>query len=94
MKIEVGKRYINARGNIVEVLKQHSTVTYPFTCRQYSYTRQGERIIGQETPDDLICEVVPEIYETYKSGWYVSYKAFLIVHYEYYSGEHYEQTDL
>lgn len=94
MKIEVGKRYINARGDIVEVLILHNTVTYPYNYRQYSYTEYGKRIIGRDTPDDLICEVVPEIYETYKSGEYDSYKDFLIAHYEYYSGEHYEQTNL
>lgn len=94
MKIEVSNWYINAKGDVVKIEFKQIDMLYPYVCRYYSYMPNGRRIIGQESPQDLICEVVPEIYETYKSGGYDSYKDFLIAHYEYYSGEHYEQTDL
>ena len=91
MKIEAGKSYINARGDVTEVLKQHNTVTYPFTCRHYSYTRQGERIIGQETPYDLICEVVPYFHEQYTCG-YISQREFIEKHIKHWIEN--EQPDL
>ena len=79
MKIEAGKSYINARGDVTEALKQHSTVTYPFACRRYSYTRQGIRTVEQETPYDLICEVVPYFHEQYICG-YISQREFIEKH--------------
>jgi len=91
MKIEAGKSYINARGDVTEVLKQHSTVTYPFTCRHYSYTEYGKRIVGQETPYDLICEVVPILHGQYICGC-ISQKEFIEEHIEYWTEN--EQPDL
>lgn len=91
MKIEVGKSYINASGDVIKVLKRHSTVTYPFTCRQHSYTWQGKRIVGRETPYDLICEVVPYLYEQYGCG-YISQREFIEKHIKHWT-EH-EQTNL
>ena len=92
MKIEVGKSYINAEGDVVKILKVWNIMIYPYTCRGYSYTVQGRRIIGQESPQDLICEVVPEIYEAYTLGYILSQREFIEQHIKY--CEEYEQNDL
>lgn len=91
MKIEVGKRYINASGDVIKVLKQHSTVTYPYTCEQHSYTEYGKRTRGQETPYDLICEVVPYFHEQYICG-YISQREFIEKHIKHWTEN--EQTGL
>lgn len=91
MNIEVGKSYINARGDITKVLKLHNTVTYPYTCRQYSYTEYGKRIVGRETHYDLICEVVPDLYEQYICG-YISQREFIEKHIKHWTEN--EQTNL
>ena len=83
MKIEVGKSYINAMGDVVKILKLWNTITYPYSCSGYSYTIQGRRIIGQESPQDLICEVVPEIYERYTLGYILTQEAFIEKHIKY-----------
>ena len=91
MKIEVGKSYINAKGNVVKILKLGNTA-YPYSCSEYSYTIQGRRLISQESPQDLICEVVPEIYERYTLGYILSQEAFIEKHIKYWT--EYEQTNL
>lgn len=91
MKIEVGKSYITADGDITKILKQYNTVTYPFTCMQYSYTGQGKRIVGRETPSDLICEVVPTLLEQYTCG-YISQREFIEKHIKHWTEN--EQPDL
>ena len=92
MKIEVGKSYINAEGDVVKILKLWNTVTYPYSCREYSYTIQGRRVIGQESPQDLICEVVPEIHERYVLGYILTQEAFIEKHIKHWT--EYEQNDL
>lgn len=83
MKIEVGKSYINAKGDVVKILKLWSNMAYPYTCREYSYTAYGRRIIVQESPQDLICEVVPEIYEAYTLGYILSQRELIERHIKY-----------
>ena len=85
MKIEVGKSYINAKGNVVKILKLWNTITYPYSCSEYSYTIQGRRFISQESPQDLICEVVPEIYERYTLGYIPTQEAFIEKHIKYWT---------
>ena len=92
MKIEVGKSYINAKGDVVKTLELWNNMTYPYTSRGYSYTAYGQRIIGQESPQDLICEVVPEIYERYTLGYIPTQEAFIEKHIKYWT--EYEQTNL
>ena len=92
MKIEVGKSYINAMGDVVKILKLWNTITYPYSCSGYSYTIQGRRFIGQESPQDLICEVVPEIYKRYTLGYILTQEAFIEKHIKYWT--EYEQTNL
>ena len=93
MKIEVGKSYINAKGDVVKILKLWNTIAYPYSCSKHSYTIQGRRIISQESPQDLICEVVPEIYERYTCMEYIlTQKEFIEKHIKYWT--EYEQTNL
>ena len=92
MKIELGKSYINAKGDVVKILKLWNNMNYPYTCREYSYTVYGRRLIGQESPQDLICEVVPEIYEAYTLGYILSQKEFIEKHIKYWT--EYEQANL
>ena len=63
MKIEVGKRYINAEGDVVKIAREYPLTFYMYACREYTYSVRGRRIIGQESPQDLICEVVPELHQ-------------------------------
>ena len=91
MKIEVGKSYINAKGDVVKIEFEPIDMLYPYACRYYSYMPNGRRIIGQESPQDLICEVVPEIYERYVLGYHGK-KEFIEKHIKYWT--EYEQNDL
>ena len=92
MKIEVGKSYINAEGDVVKILKLWNNMNYPYTCGEYSYTVYGRRVIRRESPQDLICEVVPEIYERYNLGYILSQREFIEQHIKYWT--EYEQTNL
>ena len=93
MKIEVGKSYITAKGDVVKILKLWNNMnSYPYTCREYSYTVYGRRLVGHESPQDLICEVVPEIYERYTLGYIPTQEAFIEKHIKYWT--EYEQTNL
>ena len=92
MKIEVGKSYINAKGDVVKTEFEQIDMLYPYFCRAYSYTVQGIRVIGQESPQDLICEVVPEIYEAYTLGYILSQREFIERHIKYWTEN--EQTNL
>ena len=92
MKIEVGKIYINAKGDVVKIECEQIDMLYPYVCRYYSYMPNGRRIIGQESPQDLICEVVPEIYEAYNLGYILSQREFIEKHIKYWT--EYEQTNL
>ncbi len=92
MKIEVGKSYINAKGDVIKIEFEQIDKIYPYVCRHYSYMINGRRVIGQESPQDLICEVVPEIYETYLLGYVLSRRDFIFKHIKYWT--EYEQTNL
>ena len=93
MKIEVDKSYINAKGDVVKIEFEQIDKIYPYVCRRYSYMINGRIIIGEESPQDLICEVVPEIYEAYTLGYILSQKEFIEKHIKYWTG-YYEQTNL
>ena len=92
MKIEEGKSYINAKGNVVKIEFEQIDMSYPYVCRYYSYMPNGRRLISQESPQDLICEVVPEIYERYTLGYIPTQEAFIEKHIKYWT--EYEQTNL
>lgn len=86
MKIEVDKSYINAKGDVVKIEFEQIDKTYPYVCRCYSYMINGRIVIGEESPQDLICEVVPEIYEAYILGYILSQKEFIGKHIKYWTG--------
>ena len=93
MKIEVGKSYINASGVMMYICGYIPTSTFSYKSSGNStYTDEGYYNIFHISKNDLICEVVPEIYQAYKEGDYDSYKDFLIALYEYHSGKKYEQN--
>lgn len=92
MKIELGKSYINAKGDVVKIEFEQIDKTYPYVCRRYSYMIHGGIVIGEESPQDLICEVVPEIYEAYTLGYILSQREFIEKHIKYWA--EYEQTNL
>ena len=92
MKIEVGKSYINAEGNVVKIVRNNPAHPYPYICRHYSYTEEGIRINNQQCPQDLICEVVPEIYEAYTLGYILSQREFIERHIKHWTEN--EQTNL
>ena len=92
MKIEVDKSYINAKGDVVKIEFEQIDKIYPYVCRYYSYMINGRRVIGQESPQDLICEVVPEIYEAYTLGYILSQREFIEKHIKHWTEN--EQNDL
>lgn len=92
MKIEVGKSYINAEGDVVKIIRNNPKSAYPYVCRYYSYTEDGLRLGEKQSTQDLICEVVPEIYERYTLGYIPTQKEFIERHIKYWT-EH-EQNDL
>ena len=92
MKIEVGESYINAKGDVVKIEFEQIDKIYPYVCRHYSYGINGRIVIGEESPQDLICEVVPEIHEAYTLGYILSQKEFIEKHIKYWT--EYEQANL
>ena len=92
MKIELGKSYINAMGKVVRIIDSQLNEIYPYLSDLYSYTTSGIKLFGQESPQDLICEVVPEIYEAYTLGYILSQREFIEQHIKYWA--EYEQNDL
>lgn len=92
MKIEVDKSYINAKGDVIKIEFEQIDEIYPYVCKHYSYMINGMIVIGQESTQDLICEVVPEIYEAYTLGYIPSQKEFIEKHIKYWT--EYEQANL
>ena len=92
MKIEVGKSYINAEGDVVRIIRNNPKSAYPYICRQYSYTEHGLRLGEKHSSQDLICEVVPEIYEAYTLGYILSQREFIERHIKHWTEN--EQTNL
>ena len=91
MKIEVGKSYINAIAEVTTILDVRPLYSYPFICKSFSYTKDGYKIQNKITSEDLICEVVEDIYDDYALG-YITQKEFIEKHIEYWTK--YEQTNL
>ena len=85
MKIEVGKEYITASGNIVKIIGKDCNEVYPYDGDAYnSYTEKGQRLHYKTDKDDLICEIVQSIYALYKSGT-IDLKELIKQHIEYYT---------
>ena len=85
MKIEVGKEYITASGDIVEIIKKDYNEVYPYDSdEKKTYTKKGQYFYYKTDKDDLICEIVPSIYALYKGG-IIDLKELIKQHIEYYT---------
>ena len=85
MKIEVGKEYITASGNIVKIIEKDCNYLYPYDSdTSNSYTEKGQCLHYKNDKDDLICEIVQSIYALYKSG-IIDLKELIKQHIEYYT---------
>ena len=84
MKIEIGKKYITASGEIEQIILKNNNYTYPYCdSNNNSYTEEGQCLqYGDE--DDLICEIVPSIYALYTSG-ITDFRELISAHIEYYT---------
>ena len=84
MKIEAGKKYLTASGNIEQIILKGNDYTYPYCdINNNSYTEEGQCLqYGDE--DDLICEIVPSIYALYIGG-IIDDKELVLEHIEYYT---------
>lgn len=93
MKIEVGKRYFNAKGEIVHIVKHYPTVSNPFMDRLgKTYKEDGHWYNSiSKTNSDLICEVVAVILGRYAYGK-ISYQEMLAQHIEHWTGKKYGQS--
>ena len=84
MKIEVGKKYLTAGGNVEKIILKGNDYTYPYCDNNNnSYTEEGQCLqYGDE--DDLICEIVQSIYILYKNN-IIDIEELIIQHIEYYT---------
>ena len=84
MKIEVGKKYITASGNIEQIILKSNDYTYPYCDNNNnSYNEEGQCLQYIDI-DDLICEIVPSIYALYIGG-VIDDKELVLEHIEYYT---------
>ena len=93
MKIEVGKKYINAEGEVTKIINNNG-VNHPFifigeglTSNFYaSYSEDGKNKWNLEDWEfDLICLVDEPLYEQYQQGL-ITKKQFIQKHIELYTG--------
>ena len=85
MKIEVGKEYITASGNIVKIIKKDYNEVYPYDGNtNNSYTEKGQCLHYKTDKDDLICEIIQYIYIQYICGR-IDLKELIKQHIEYYT---------
>lgn len=87
MKIELGKRYINANGELIIITSKQNDSTYPFIDEdEKTYTKEGLEFKYKNNQNDLICEVIPSIYNIYINEK-INLKQFIELHIEYYERE-------
>ncbi len=79
MKIEVGKRYIDAEGFINNIVEKDNNSMFISAVGETYFSNGGYDRFTQ-TPQDLICEVVPEIMAAWKEGDINSWKDVLEAH--------------
>lgn len=87
MRIEVGKKYINAIGDIAEIITYDKVSSYPYGDNQgIDYTISGNIWRSKKPHEkDLICEVNEDLYTAYEQDLITEYE-FLNKHFELYSG--------
>lgn len=90
MKIELGKMYFNAEGEVVHIVGHYPVVNYPFMdSLGKTYTEEGywcSSIFKHSS--DLICEVVEEILMKHTYGE-ISYQEMLVQHIEHWTRKKY-----
>lgn len=93
MKIELGKRYFNAEGEVVHIMEYYPVVNTPFMDRLGRTYKEGGYWYNciSKTNSDLICEVVEEILVQYAYGE-ISYQEMLVQHIEHWTGKKYIQS--
>jgi len=79
MKVEVGKLYIDARGELNYILYKDESDRY-IDNKNFIYSENGRLFVEYRDKHDLICEIVPSIYEEY-----ISKKQFIEEHIKYWS---------
>ena len=84
MKIEVGKKYITAGGNIEKIILKGNDYTYPYCDNNNNSYNEWGQCLQYGDEDDLICEIVPSIYALYIGG-IIDFKELIIKHIEYYT---------
>lgn len=87
MKIEVGKKYIDASGDIINIVRESEDVNYDFVDDKCIYFTKDGYFYSHKTIDeyDLICEVDYFILHKYENKIIDKYE-FLMKHYIIYGG--------
>ena len=93
MKIELGKRYFNAKGEVIHIVKHYPVLNTPFMDRLgKTYKEDGHWYNSiSKTNSDLICEVVEEILMKHAYGE-ISYQEMLVQHIEHWTRKKYVQS--
>lgn len=84
MKIEVGKKYINADGLVVFIINKVEGNKYPYESVDSSYSQDGSYIYEEICGQDLICEVVLKLHQALINGE-MTPKQFIEKHIEHWS---------
>lgn len=88
MLIEVGKKYINAIGEVVEIVEElegNSRFFYADNNGE-AYTKTGMYFVNRESERDLICLVDEDLLKQYEANE-ITQKEFIAKHIELYTGE-------
>lgn len=88
MLIEVGQKYINAVGEVVEIISETKGLKYPFLDNSFNETYQKNGLIleGYKKDRDLICLVDDNLLKQYEDKE-ITQKEFIAKHIELYTGE-------
>ena len=87
MKIQIGKKYIDGYGDIIEIISTTTKDNYKFLSKYgISYTKEGFFDINNKSSRrNLICEINETLYVEYEQDLITKYNFFL-KHYLLYGG--------
>ena len=88
MLIELGQKYINASGEVVEIISETKGLIYPFldNTLNETYTKNGLVRENDLNEEDLICLVDDNLLKQYEDKE-ITQKEFIQKHIELYTGE-------
>lgn len=87
MLIELGQKYINAVGEVVEIVSNIKGLTYPFkSSKGYTHSKNGRIFKDIVKKQDLICLVDDNLLKQYEANE-ITKKEFIAKHIELYTGE-------